>query len=206
MSLTAYQCHLAKWKNGCGSGLCTGATKVVLCRGSLPCDVLFIGEAPGVSEDALGRPFVGPAGKLLDRIIDRAADGIETQDRGPRAMELRGPIRPLRFAFTNLVGCLPRDPDGRKASEPLPEEIGECAPRLEEFVAEVAKPRFIVCVGDHANHWIIGTKGKRHLLLGYTGRLVHVVHPAAILRANQAQQGLMRQRVEVVLRNALEEL
>ena len=187
---TAYQIFRDRWGRGCGSGLCEGANKIVLCRGSLPCDALFVGEAPGVSEDCLGRPFVGPAGKLLDWIIDQAMPE-ETK---------------LTWAFTNLVGCLPRDPDGRKASEPLPEEIEECAPRLEEFIAKVAKPRLIVCVGDHANHWIIGTKWRRHILLGYAGKMIHIVHPAAILRANQAQQGLMRQRAEVVLRNVLEEL
>ena len=99
--LSIFQKHCERWKNGCGSRLCFGVKNVCLARGKVPCDVLFVGEAPGESEDTIGKPFVGPAGKLLDYIIGRALQGTE-----------------LRAAFTNLVCCIPRDDDGGKSIEP----------------------------------------------------------------------------------------
>jgi uracil-DNA glycosylase family 4 len=79
--MTRFQLFCQKWGEGCGSTQCAGANRVVLVRGSVPCDVLFIGEAPGQSEDVVGRPFVGPAGKLLDRIIEDALSGITVNKR-----------------------------------------------------------------------------------------------------------------------------
>jgi hypothetical protein len=113
---------LQGWGRGCGSNLCPLARKVVLARGTLPCDVLFIGEGPGVSEDVTGRPFVGPAGSLLDHIVNTALapEGTPT----------------CTVAFTNLVGCMPHaDPDsGATFREPTPDEIKTCKPRLEDFI------------------------------------------------------------------------
>jgi uracil-DNA glycosylase len=65
---------------------------VVLARGRIPAPILLCGEAPGVSEDVLGSPFIGPAGKLLDHILARAIDGQ------------------FDYCLTNLVGCIPRVP------------------------------------------------------------------------------------------------
>ena len=89
-AMTPYQRHREKWKGCERCSLYRGRRSVVLCRGKLPCDVLFVGEAPGVSEDVLGRPFVGPAGKLLDEIVERALDGQ------------------YDYAITNLVACIPK--------------------------------------------------------------------------------------------------
>ena len=89
--MTPYQRHKAKWKDCNGCELARQRKRVVLVRGYLPCQVLFIGEAPGSSEDLLGKPFIGPAGKLFDRIL------AESLPQG------------CRFALTNLVGCFPRE-------------------------------------------------------------------------------------------------
>ncbi len=64
-----YQEYKKQWKGCKRCPLYKTRRKIVHCRGSLPCDIFFLGEAPGDSEDLLGKPFVGPAGKLLDRII-----------------------------------------------------------------------------------------------------------------------------------------
>lgn len=193
--MTPWQKHKAEWIDCQRCELCHGRRKVVLLRGSLPCDVLFIAEAPGHSEDDLGKPLVGPAGHKQDELNDEA-------------LGMAG-FRPgeLRLAFTNLVGCIPLDEDGDKTSEPSVEAVESCALRLDQIV-RMAEPRLIVCLGDLAQVWIMDdlsdgrTKGKRHLLAWYDGMRAGVVHPAAILRANQAHRSLMERRAVVRLANA----
>lgn len=180
-----FSLHVEKWKKGCGSECCGKAKNVVYGRGTLPCDMLFIGEAPGESEDVVGRPFVGPAGKLLDKMIGQALGGTVT------------------FAITNMVGCIPRDDDGNKAVEPGDDQIKACGPRLLDFIS-LAKPKVIVCVGKVAAEWT-DPAYKHSVKVGGVAR-VEITHPAAILRANVVQRGLMIQRNVVILRNAVEDL
>ena len=191
--MTPYQKHKEKWADCRRCGLCEGRNRVVLARGKLPCDLLIIGEAPGASEDALGVPFVGPAGRLLDRIIADAL-GQDAASQYPKGLN----VQPIRLAWTNLVACLPRDPDGEgKLSEPPKESIEACAPRLRELTM-MAKPKLIVCVGGLAEKWV------PKLLVG--SRSIAIVHPAAILRAPIAAQGMMIMKCVVTLATALEEL
>lgn len=184
--MTRYQLHVQNWKDCHRCVLDEGRGRVVLARGSVPCDVLFVGEAPGESEDVIGRPFVGPAGRLLDQIIERALPAG------------------TRFAMTNLVGCIPRDEDGGKVSEPDDDCVKACAPRLVDLV-DMCKPRIVVRVGKVATYWLDPTL-KNSVKLGREVQFVDIVHPAAILRANVAQQGLMVQRCVVTLQTAIEEL
>jgi uracil-DNA glycosylase family 4 len=183
--LSPFQAHCNKWKAGCGSVQCEGA-RVVLCRGKLPCDILFVGEAPGESERVVGVPFVGPAGKLLDSIIARAVPPV------------------VRYAMTNLVGCIPREEDGGKATEPDDEQVESCKPRLVEFIS-IASPRMIICVGKLARDWF--DQGWKHSIkLPYPIPTVDITHPAAILRMPIAHQGLAIQRCVVVVKNAVEDM
>lgn len=174
--MTEYQKHVEKWKNCTQCSLSGCRTHVVLLRGIIPCDILFIGEAPGISEDVIGSPFVGPAGHLLDAIIG------STRSK-------------LRFAFTNLLACLPLDESGSKVKEPPEESIKACAPRLQEIVA-VCKPKLIVCVGQLPNKWLDRVIPHRE------APSVQITHPAAILRMEGFQQGLATQQVVVILRDA----
>lgn len=175
---TPWQQHVERWRGCQGCELHQRRKRVVLARGSVPCDVLFVGEAPGASEDAIGAPFVGPAGKLLDEIIEEAMSGLP----------------PLRIAFTNLVCCIPRGEDWEKIGEPGKEHIAACRKRLEEFVA-LARPRLIVLVGSLAKRHSSGLVGSRSW--------AEIDHPAFIMRMNEAQRGLARQRAEVRIRNAV---
>ena len=171
---TPYQLHVAKWTDCDRCELCAKRSKVVFARGKLPCDVLFIGEAPGDSEDVLGRPFVGPAGQLLDELIEAAK---------PNG---------LTIAFTNLVGCIPRDEEGK--GEPSREAIMACRDKLLELI-QIAQPTATVCVGKLAAKYAVATE-----------KTVEIVHPAAILRADIAKRGLMYQRAQVILSDLFEEL
>jgi uracil-DNA glycosylase len=142
----------------------------------MPADVVFIGEAPGASEDALGLPFVGPAGHLHDQIIERALPST------------------MRYVLTNLVCCFPREAKSRGENEPEHKEIMACQPRLVEFV-NIAQPRLIVCVGALAAQYIDHRD---------TVTCCDIVHPAAILRMPLAQKQMAAQKAIVVLRCAVD--
>ncbi len=174
-----YKQHREKWKNCKECDLCERRTKVVLARGTIPCDVLFVGEAPGVSEDVLGRPFVGPAGKLLDKIIKEAMIMARVS---------------LPIAFTNLICCIPKDGDNQKVTEPPKYAVDACADRLYEF-EELCDPDLIVLVGKLPSKYYSTTVGT-----------IAIVHPAAILRMDVSQKGLQIQRAVVTLADAFEEL
>jgi DNA polymerase len=151
--------------------------------------VLFCGEGPGVSEDELGKPFAGPAGHLLDKIIEVALEGKIT------------------YAMTNLVGCIPRDGEVGKATQPPDEAIRKCTPRLKDLIW-IAKPRLIVCVGALASKWLQNPKVFEPSWWEPLGevRFVSIAHPAFLLRLSMAQRPLEVQRAIITLRDAGEEL
>lgn len=185
--MTALEKHFCKYKNGCGSEACSLAQNICLVRGKVPADILFIGEAPGESEDCLAIPFVGPAGQLLDHIIETSGGNS------------------YRVAFTNIVGCIPRNPsDLSKYEEPSLEQVVSCIPRAVDLI-KLVHPKLIVAVGKVAESYL--QQGLKHSIpFPYSG--IHqttINHPAAILRANIANQSIMIQRCVVTLRNTIRE-
>lgn len=176
-----YKEHRAKWNNCTKCSLCERRRHVVLYRGVIPADVLFIGEAPGTSEDDLGQPFVGPAGKLLDDIIRKALG-----------------TKQVKIGFTNLVSCIPIGEDGKKAVEPPLESIEACSDRFDE-IYRLVRPKALICVG----------KLPYKHLQGYNDHMSHytqIPHPAAILRAEKQNQGLLIQTCVVSIADFIEEL
>ncbi len=163
-------------------------TTAVLGRGTVPCDVLFIGEGPGESEDTLGLPFVGPAGRVFDSILSRAV---------PAGMP---------YAVTNVVACIPpRDDQGHR--EPPLESVKACQPRLAEFIL-LCRPRLIVAVGSVARDWL-DPKYRGGLKLPPelgTVKMIDVMHPAATFQMPLAQREFAIQRAVVQISNAVEEL
>lgn len=180
--MSKWKRHKKKWSNCTECSLCEGRSRVVLLKGKVPCDVLFVGEAPGVSEDTLGKPFVGPAGKLFEEIVEAAMEGITN----------------VHVAYTTLIACIPKDEDDIKAKEPPKESIKACAERLVE-VAELCNPAIVVCVGKLSGKW------TRKILKGKDYIFEDVIHPAAILRS-KTNQGLAIQQTEVTLRDLFESL
>lgn len=187
IALSTYQQHVARWRDCTRCGLHEVRTRVVLARGTIPCDVLFIGEAPGESEDVIGRPFVGPAGRQLDQIVQMAFEGDPN----------------VRTAFTNIVACIPIHGDGK--DQPEVDEIEACRPRLEEIIA-LARPRLIVAVGKMSKEWTEPGYKTSPRLPDPAPEFAEIVHPAAILRAPWVQKSLMVKRAVVTLRNAVEAL
>jgi len=157
---------------------------VCIARGSVPADILLIGDAPGPSEDIIGRPFIGPAGKLLDAIVGQVFDGQ------------------FDLCFTNLVGCMPINEDsGTKFTEPSKECIKACNPRLIELI-RLVKPKAVVLVGKVAKQSIIGQADFADLPEGNCSWLrkneyiwfADIIHPAVILRMDLSQQSLAIRR------------
>ncbi len=203
--------HVERWKDCDLCPLAQQRGRICLGRGLVPCDVLFVGEAPGASEDAVGQPFVGPAGDLLDR-IERSALGpialcatcgaIRRRDGedwtcvgGHRRSHDHGG-RSVITAHNNLVACFPREAKSRGENEPEDAEIAACEGRLIEFV-NLAQPRLIVCVGRLAERWVDHVDGVP---------CVDIIHPAAILKMRtMSQKQSATDRAVVVLRNAVED-
>lgn len=170
--------HRDKWR-GCElCTLCETRKSVVLARGKIPADILFIGEAPGESEDVLGQPFKGPAGHLLDRIIAASIGGRATH------------------CMTNLIACIPIGDDGAKTLEPSDESILACRGRVEE-VHNLVRPRLIVCVGRLSRKWLDRVIPHRE------AKAIDLIHPAAILRGDDSQKPLAIQRCVVALSDAI---
>lgn len=187
--MTLWEEHLAKWSKGCGSCLCSKAQQVVFGRGTIPCDVAFIGEAPGVSENVIGQPFVGPAGHLLDHIVKEAL-GTD-----------------LSCMFCNLTNCIPLDENNVKATEPPAEAIKQCRPRLVELI-RIAQPRLIVTCGElpkkNVNQKMF--EPVDWLVEGQSLHFANIRHPAYIIRLNVAMRGLEIRRCIVALQNAVQEI
>lgn len=187
--MTPIRKHLQVW-NGCTKcDLHKTRHRMVFTRGTIPCDVVLIGEAPGEGENLIGQPFVGEAGsRELDPILEKSFAGFS-----------------FTYALTNLICCIPLDETGSKVTDGPPDyAVKACAPRLQEFI-EICNPKLIVCLGRHPQRWLMNAvKPLHHISKSVTK--IHVTHPAAIIRANVVQQELMRQRCIIAIRNALEDL
>ena len=137
-------------------------TRAVPGEGRLDADIVFIGEGPGFHEDQQGRPFVGPAGKLLDEML--ASIGLKRED----------------VYITNMIKC--RAPNNR---DPLPGEIEACKPYLDRQLEMIA-PRVVVTLGRYSFSKFfpdvpIGkARGKPVKWNGLT--VYPMYHPAAALR------------------------
>ena len=178
-----FSLHVQNWKDCQECGLGQQRNRICLARGSVPADILFVGEAPGDSENVIGQPFVGPAGKLLDQIV-------------------RLSVGDYRTAYTNLVACLPRY-DGA-LDEPDADDIKACSPRLKEFV-EIVRPRLIVAVGALAASYLTG--GTKHQIkFKEPIRTITITHPSAVLRANITQRELMIQRAVATVATAVDDM
>lgn len=146
-----------------GCGLCESRTHAVFGTGDPRAEVLFVGEAPGEREDALGEPFVGKAGQLLDDML--AMIGLDRS----------------RVYITNSIKCRP--PHNR---DPLNTEKDACAPFLQKQL-QLMDPRIIVCLGRISAAEMIRPDFKitrdHGQFFEKDGRLMTALyHPAALLR------------------------
>jgi len=160
------QCEIAKYR-----------TKVVPGEGAEDADILFIGEAPGWHEDQQGRPFVGPAGQYLDRLL--ASINLKRE----------------QVYIANVIKCRPL---GNR--DPLPIEIHNCRKWLERQI-ELIRPKMIVTLGRYSMAMffpsksiskIHGTAQRRDNVIYYA-----MYHPAAALHQQSLRQAIEEDMLKI---------
>jgi DNA polymerase len=166
------------WKNG---------TQTVFGEGQIKARIVLVGEQPGNDEDLAGHPFVGPAGKLLDKALDEA--GI---DRG-------------QAYVTNVVKHFKWEARGKRRihAKPNSQEITACFPWLQAEI-RLIQPELVVCLGATAAQALLGRSFRvtqqRGLLLEapFATKVMATVHPSSILRApdEEARRLETRQFIE----------
>ena len=147
-------------------------TQTVFGEGPRTARLMFIGEQPGDQEDRIGRPFVGPAGQLLDRALEAA--GLDRQE----------------VYVTNVVKHFNWEPRGkwRIHKKPRQSEINACRPWIEDELA-IVKPKALVCLGSTAAQALLGRDFRVTLQRGkpvpspLAPVVLATVHPSSILRA-----------------------
>jgi uracil-DNA glycosylase len=162
------------------------ATQTVFGEGPSSARVLVVGEQPGNSEDLEGVPFVGPAGRLLDRVLGEA--GIDR-----RTVYLTNVVKHFKWR---------RAPSGKRRIHDKPNrgQVEACRPWLEAEVMRV-RPEIIVCLGATAAQALLGrdfrvTRDHGQVLASDLGPALATIHPSAILRAGEDRDVLMGQLVD----------
>jgi DNA polymerase len=152
------------------------ATQTVFGEGPKHAPIMLIGEQPGDYEDVAGKPFVGPAGKIMDRALEEA--GIERQD----------------VYVTNAVKHFKWEARGKRRihKKPNSREIAACRPWLEAEL-KVVKPKLVVCLGATAAQTVFGpafrvTKDRGKVLSSKLApKVLATVHPSSLLRQPDEQ-------------------
>jgi len=152
---------------------------IVFGQGNPHAELVFVGEGPGADEDAQGLPFVGRAGRLLNKMIELA--GMKRED----------------VYICNIVKCRP--PNNRT---PLPDEIATCSPFLLRQIKTI-KPRLVCCLGAPAVRTLLGVKTGitkiRGQIYDFHGtRALPTFHPAYILR-NPREEKVLREDFEKIV-------
>ena len=167
----AQNCHLCE--------LSKSRQKVVFGEGDPRADLLFIGEAPGATEDSSGKPFVGRSGELLTKMIENVL-GISRSD----------------VYITNIVKCRPSN-----NQVPTPTQAHTCQPYLLKQI-ELIKPKLIVTLGATAYHYLTGDetsitkiRGTLHKQDGYT--IIPTYHPSYLLRNPSAKKDVFEDLLKV---------
>tara|TARA_Y100000310_G_scaffold338055_1_gene426698 strand:+ start:1260 stop:1889 length:630 start_codon:yes stop_codon:yes gene_type:complete len=167
-----------------------GCTNIVVGKGNVGADILFVGEAPGRNEDLQGLPFVGAAGKNLDRLLESV--GLSLND----------------VYVANILKCRP--PENR---DPLPEEIRAHTPWLLKQIKEM-KPKVVCSLGNYATKFFLALgdvdlmkkqpgitsvhgKAREIEIDGVGFNLIPLFHPAAIIY-NRKIEPLWVEDMEIV--------
>ena len=155
----------------CPFEICMQATRIVPGEGPADARVVLVGEAPGAREDATGRPFVGSAGKLLDRLLAEA--GLKRED----------------VFVTNVVKARPP-----KNRDPRADEVAHYRPWLERQL-DVIAPDLVVPLGRHAlAHFVDGvtiTAAHGRVVEAAGRRVLPWFHPAAALHDQSLRETLL---------------
>jgi len=177
--------EIAKGCTACD--LYTRGTQTVFGEGSPRARVVFVGEQPGHEEDLAGRPFVGPAGRLLDRALVEAG------------------IARSKVYVTNVVKHFKWEPRGKRRihAKPNEAEIAACRPWFDAELA-LSQPEVVVCLGATAAQALLGRQFRvsaergRWVKSRLAPHVMATVHPSSILRApdDETRHAEMRRFVD----------
>ena len=141
------KCNLHKYRD-----------QLVIGRGDMPADLLYIGEAPGINEDAIGESFVGIGGEVLDIMMNDAF--------------VKSTLKKMpTFFITNCVLCRPTDKKGGANRKPKVNEILACMENVTKIIEEV-NPKITILIG----------KVSERFYKGHFPHYKQVIHPAALSR------------------------
>lgn len=185
-----WSAHTKEWGSCAKCNLCQDATTHVLARGSIPADILFIGEAPGHSEDQLGFPFIGPSGKLLDKIIEESMS-FDGKRYGKR----------YSYCISNIVACIPiTSTTDATLRPPTQDEANACSERLVEL-NNMVQPKGIVRLGK------VAANLYAHCDVDCNIAVLDLYHPAYLLRkGGQSHRNLDYKRTWMALREFTDKL
>jgi DNA polymerase len=179
-SLTALK-RAARVCKGCH--LYRRATQTVFGAGKARAKLMLVGEQPGDVEDQQGKPFVGPAGRLLDELLEEAG------------------IADRAIYVTNAVKHFKWTPHGKRRlhSKPNSRELAACRPWLDAELSAV-EPKLVVCLGATAAQQLLGpqfriTKSRGKIVHQNSLAVLATYHPSAILRAPGEYRSTMRQQL-----------
>jgi DNA polymerase len=173
------------------SPLFNNCTNIVVGKGNLNANILFVGEAPGRNEDLQGIPFCGAAGKNLDKLLEKV--GLTMED----------------IYVANILKCRP--PENR---DPLPEEIKAHTPWLLKQIKEI-KPKVVCSLGNYATKFFLARgkvedmnrqpgitslhgKPQKIEMEGLSFKLIPLFHPAAIIYNRNKLTPLWESDMEIV--------
>lgn len=162
------------------SELCKSRSQVVFGSGNQKSKIIFIGEAPGATEDKQGIPFCGMSGKILSELL--AHIGVSREE----------------VFITNTVLCRPQD-----NRNPAKEEVQNCRERLDKLI-EIMQPKVIVTIGNFATERILGKTGITTLrgkiypiIINNTEvKVVPVIHPAGYLYSGRNPEMLKQMKAD----------
>ena len=138
-----FHTHESIWNQCVKCPYAAWAQHHVFFRGTIPCDILFIGEAPGRTENRVGYPFVGAAGDVFSFWVKEATRQI-----------------PFDWAVTNIVVCRPCASMRAPNEQPKWQEQENCFERLLDFVENIAKPKGVILMGRVAHQSIFASSTK----------------------------------------------
>jgi len=171
---------------GCrGCDLWLNATQTVFGEGSPDAAAVFVGEQPGDQEDRVGRPFVGPAGRLFDEALKSA--GIDRD-----IVYVTNAVKHFKFVRNELI-------KRRLHKKPSPAEVRACTPWLQEEL-RLLHPRVVVALGSTAAQALMGNRFRVTQHRGeavrseWAGPVIATVHPSSVLRTpDEARAGARRE-------------
>lgn len=168
--LPTYLNHKKAWDTCTECNIGKLSNSRIYYRGTIPADILIVGESPNDTDLVLNKPFSGPAGKCLDRLLKDAYSDRDEE---------------ITICMTYSILCAPCQPPQFKLRAPSETEIRNCSKRLQQFY-DMVKPKHVVCVGRIAEKAVKKLRGYKQ---ADPPKYTLIPSPTSII--NQEEQGTL---------------